>query len=751
MQANDLGRRVGAYRRRLPVAVVAAVGVAVSLSAYWLVPAAVVPPEGLAAGALGIGLLLTAIVILYVFSSVSGQDRVDRLIGDHRRELSQVNSELEEKAARLRTTEAALRDAEARQQDFAEAASDWFWEMDDQFRFSWVSLRFGEKIGISENQVRGRKLWQVTGIEPAEHGNWRHIRDALKSCQPFRDFDCTVRAPSGEMHTVRFGGRPHFHGKTDTLLGYRGTATDITRQILSQQQAARGHRQLLSAMDSMPDGMALYDADDRLVYCNKRGQEMCRPIADVNRPGVAYETLLRAWLDRGYVPEAAGREEEWVQGRLAAHHNPTGPIEVRRGDRVVEVRDNRAADGSIFQVAIDVTNARLGEEQLRRVQKMEAVGTFASGIAHDFNNILGVIRGYADLAQGASPPGTPVADHLIQIVRSVERASAVTKALLAFTSKRAPETQIVDLTRLLGEQTFLLKPLLKSKIELTIQSEGAPGFARIDPDLFGQAIVNLAINARDAMPDGGQLQIAIDSPDEVSNLRLPDGSPGWVRVTVTDTGMGMDSTTCARIFEPFFTTKEQGKGTGLGLAMVYSIVTQAGGSISVASEPGWGTTFTIYLPAVVPPSGPGDGLVLVAEIAASPARRTGETILLAEDEPELRTLLSQVLSTAGYRVLTAFDGGAALELYDANAVDLLVTDIVMPRLDGLKLAALCREIQPAVPVIYITGDPGRGGHDAADIPFGATVLFKPFHPQRLVEAVAAAIAGRTIVVEEEAI
>jgi CheY-like chemotaxis protein len=380
---------------------------------------------------------------------------------------------------------------------------------------------------------------------------------------------------------------------------------------------------------------------------------------------------------------------------------------------------------------------------------MEAVGTFAGGIAHDFNNILGVIRGYADLARAATPEDAPISDYLTQIVRSVERASSVTKALLSFTRKRAPELRVVDLTKLLGEQTFLLKPLLKSKIELAIQSEGAPGFARIDPDLFGQAIVNLAINARDAMPDGGQLQIAIDNPDEAPSLRLPDGSPGWVRITVTDTGVGMDAKTCARIFEPFFTTKEQGRGTGLGLAMVYSIVTQAGGSITVASETGWGTTFTIYLPAIVPPSDTEEDLAIVATTEASPARHTGETILLADDEAELRTLLTKVLTAAGYRVLDAFDGGAALELFDANTVDLLITDIVMPRVDGLKLSALCREISPALPVIYITGDPGRGGRETADIPRGATVLFKPFHPQRLVEAVAAALAHGTTKVEEE--
>jgi signal transduction histidine kinase/ActR/RegA family two-component response regulator len=636
MQVNDFAPRAGASRRRLPVITVAVAGILLSWALYWQF-------DRPAIGALLIGLLLTAVLTLYVFSNISGLERGERVIDDRTRELSRVQGEVQEQIARLRAAEAALRVAEARQEEYAEAA------------------------------------------------------------------------------------------------------------LNGQRQAARAHHQLLSAMDSMPDGIALYDADDRLVYCNKRGREMCQPIADVNLPGVAYETLLRTWLERGYVPEAEGRAEEWVRERLAAHRNPAGVIEARRGDRVVEVRDNRAPDGSIFQVAVDITNVRLGEEQLRRAQKMEAVGTFAGGIAHDFNNILGVIRGYADLARVAIPADTPVADHLTQIVRSVERASAVTKALLAFTRKREPEMRVVDLTRLLGEQTFLLKPLLKSKIALTIQSEGAPGFAHIDPDLFGQAIINLAINARDAMPDGGQLQIAIDSPDEAPNLRLPDGSPGWVRITVTDTGMGMDPKICARIFEPFFTTKEQGKGTGLGLAMVYSIVTQSGGSISVASEPGWGTTFTIYLPAVVPLSIPGDDLALVADTAESPSRSTGETILLAEDEPELRALLTQVLSTAGYRVLTAPDGEAALELYDVNAINLLVTDIVMPKLDGLKLAALCCEIQPTLPVIYITGDPGRGGHDAADIPRGATVLFKPFHPKRLVEAVAAAIAGRAIAIEEEAL
>jgi signal transduction histidine kinase len=506
-----------------------------------------------------------------------------------------------------------------------------------------------------------------------------------------------------------------------------------TEDALQKSQA-----RFLQAMENDLDGVALFGANDRLIYCNERYRALCAPIADVIRPNVAFETMLTVAVQRGFIEEAIGCEAQWIQERMRRRHMPRGVMELRRSGRAVEIRENRAPDGSIFQVLSDVTEARLKEEHLNRAQKMEAVGAFAGGIAHDFNNILAVIRGYADLAKAFSRPDSPVAGHVTKIIRSVDRAAAVTKALLAFTRRRAPETRTVDLTRLLRDQKFLLKPLLKSKVELEISTDGPPLFARVDPDLFGQAIINLAINARDAMPAGGQLKLSIDCPPSAVALPPVVGSNGWARVMVADTGVGMDSETREQAFEPFFTTKGSGKGSGLGLAMVHRIVTQAGGSISVTSAPDCGTTFTIFLPTVEPPADVG----AVEQMDDTMVPRTvRHTILLAEDEPELRTLLSDALSAAGHRVLTAQDGGTALEIFDEIAIDLLVTDILMPEVSGLELAALCKELRPALPVIYITGDPGPENDQGHDIPKGATVLFKPFAPARLMKAIDVALAA----------
>jgi two-component system, cell cycle sensor histidine kinase and response regulator CckA len=360
---------------------------------------------------------------------------------------------------------------------------------------------------------------------------------------------------------------------------------------------------------------------------------------------------------------------------------------------------------------------------------MEAVGRLAGGIAHDFNNILTVINGFSRLMFERMPEGDDNREALAEIMQSGERAANLTRQLLAFSRKQRLRPQIVNVNPLLEGLTKLLRALIGEDIALTFTPDEQLGAVRLDPAQFEQAIINLAVNARDAMPGGGHVTLDTHERDldEIYAQSNPEVRPGrYVCVAVTDSGVGMDEATKARIFEPFFTTKEPGKGTGLGLAMVYGFVKQSGGHIDVRSAPNAGTSFKIYLPV----EAHGDSTP-IENRAPSAIPKGTETVLLVEDESAVRSLLRAVLQSNGYQVIEAADGesGAARAAsYDAH-IDLLLTDVVMPKLGGRQLAELLRRTRPNIRVLFMSGytdqpiDDDRGGVDA--------FLQKPFSPVEL--------------------
>jgi signal transduction histidine kinase/ActR/RegA family two-component response regulator len=381
------------------------------------------------------------------------------------------------------------------------------------------------------------------------------------------------------------------------------------------------------------------------------------------------------------------------------------------------------------------------EEQLRQAQKMEAVGQLAGGVAHDFNNLLTAIIGNTELLLRTIDLEDRRRLDVLEIHRAAHRAATLTRQLLAFSRKQVLQPRIVDLNGVVAELTAMLRRIIGEHVELRLQLE--PGLGRVlaDPNQLEQVITNLAVNARDAMPSGGTLTIRTATLDEAEVLpSSPESSPllgPLVELSVSDNGVGMDERTQARLFEPFFTTKELGRGTGLGLATVYGIVRQSGGHIRVSTRLHHGSTFTIYLPMAEGTAEP----EIEAEGWADIPRGTG-TILVVEDEDAVRYLACRVLRGNGYRVLEAADPAAALRIVQAEAqpIDLLVTDIVMPGMSGPVLAERLVAARPDLKVLYITGYAEEAIERQGALPAGGALLEKPFTAQQLADSVRQALA-----------
>ena len=408
-------------------------------------------------------------------------------------------------------------------------------------------------------------------------------------------------------------------------------------------------------------------------------------------------------------------------------------------DRGFPVRYDQGRVLMFTGVATDITERKALEQQLLQAQKMEAVGRLAGGVANDFNNLLMAITGYGELMRAKVLKGDPLYDHLENILKAGDRAAALTQQLLTFSRRQIVYPQLVDLNRVLLDLEPMLRRLIGEDLDLEVLTGKDPGVVKADPGHLGQIIMNLVVNARDAMPQGGRLTLKLAPVEfkESQHTRFGLAPPGpYVMLEVRDTGIGMDEATQAHAFEPFFTTKESGKGTGLGLSTVYGIVKQSGGYLVLASEPGAGSTFTIYLPrltAIVDPP--------KAKVPITANFRGEETILLVEDEDVLRSLLAKFLRLYGYTVLEARHAGEALlacEQYQ-EPIHVLVTDVVMPQMSGRELADRLTPLRPDMKVLYMSGytEDALVQHGVADrsVPF----LQKPFKPIELARRVYAVL------------
>ena len=437
--------------------------------------------------------------------------------------------------------------------------------------------------------------------------------------------------------------------------------------------------------------------------------------------------------------EIPGILEKISRGQSVEHYESERVTkDGRRLNVSISVSPLRDAGGEITgasAIARDITAQKRAESQLRQSQKMEAVGRLAGGVAHDFNNVLGIINSCTEFLRDRIDPTSEPSLYVENIKKATERGASLTRQLLAFSRKQVIQPQIFDLNERLKDVSKLLRPLMGEDVEVRIVSKSASAVVEADPGQFDQIVMNLAVNARDAMPRGGRfiLETGTVEFDEAFAEQHPPLTAGkYVVLAVSDNGIGMDEATVSRIFEPFFTTKELGEGTGLGLATVYGIVTQSGGHILVYSEPGHGTTFKIYLPS----SEHKIGLRTLPEKEAAAPIRQGITILLAEDDELMRSLTRQHLQEHGYTVIEASDGKSALQWAEAHPgrSDLLLTDVVMRGMSGPELVEHLNGSHPNLKVVYMSGYTGELIGERGRLK-GGPLLEKPFTRAALLNAI----------------
>ncbi len=628
-----------------------------------------------------------------------------------------------------RQVEQALRESEERFRLIATHSPDVVYCQDRDLRFTWVhnpvpphsaadligktDLDFPESatgvtIGITRQVMESGQAWHAE-VSVSENGVERWFD---KYIQP-------MLAPDG------------------AICGIVGYARDISARKLVEEQLGHASRYARSLIEASLDPLVTISREGKITDVNAATEQAT---------GVSRAVLIGSdFSDYFTEPEQARRgyrqvfEQGSVRDYPLAIRHPSGRLTHVLYNATLFQNDHGEVEG-VFAAARDITQRKALELQLMQAQKMEAVGRLAGGVAHDFNNLLTVVNGYSGLMLMTLPEHDPSRENLIEINRAGERAAALTRQLLAFSRKQLMAPKVLDLNQVVAEVGSMLARLIGENIDLVV--DPGPGLARVkaDPAQIEQVLMNLAVNARDAMPHGGYLAIStanvrLDGEDLVSHPAMAPGE--YVRLSVTDTGAGMDEETRNHAFEPFFTTKATGEGTGLGLSIVYGIVRQSGGDIDVASAPGHGTQFKIYFPRAAEEVERAD-----REAAGLPASAMGTgTILVVEDEGALARFARNVLESAGYTVLVTGQGQEALRIAAdyPKPILLLLTDVVLRgSMDGLEVAAQLRKARPETPVMYMTGYSSKlvaRGISAKD----AVLLAKPFTPAQLLDAVRRAI------------
>ena len=648
--------------------------------------------------------------------------------------LSSVGGQIALAIARKRT-EDDLRKQQEEQQIIFDSAPLMIWYKDTENRILRANRAAAESVGLKVNAVEGLSTYDLYPEEAAKYH--QDDLEVIKTGSPKLGIIEPYQTASGEKRWARTDKIP-YRDQEGNIIGVLVFASDITERKQAEEALQRSEANYRSLIEGAPYGIFRTSTDGRLFSANPALVEM-----------LGYGSLsemLGANLDRDIFCDPMQRK-----GICREHPNGFEGVEVgwkRRDSTPITVRvsgkpvRDAAGQASCYEmIAENITDRRFLEQQLRQAQKMEAVGRLAGGVAHDFNNLLMVILGHTGLLLEREDVDEWVHRKAEQVQKAADRAAGLTRQLLAFSRMQVLQPKVIDLNGIVSEMAKLLPRLIGENIELLVRLDPVLGPVKADPGQMEQVILNLAVNARDAMPEGGKLVIETSDAelDEAYARRHPPLQAGsYVLLAVTDTGIGMDVDTQALIFEPFFTTKERGKGTGLGLATVYGVVKQSGGYIWVYSEVGKGTTFKIYFPLVREP--------LDSRLSMEPSQAPAgtETILLVEDEGEVREVAREFLGLSGYAVIEAKDGAEAIELARKHSgpIHLLITDMVMPGIGGRELVKQLSQERGELRIIFMSGYTEYAVLQQGELERGAVLLPKPFTREVLARTVREVLEGK---------
>jgi two-component system, cell cycle sensor histidine kinase and response regulator CckA len=660
-------------------------------------------------------------------------DDLERKVAERTEELARAIRHLESEATERQRKEEDLRRLAA----IVECSEDAIIAADLNGKVTDWNAGAEKMFGYSRAEATGMPVSIIAGTD-RKHEPKEILARIRKGAGVMNQETVRIRQDGKHVH-VSLTVSP-IRNQSGRLTGSAAIVRDITERIEMEAALRRSEANFRSVIENSPYGALRSLLDGRILLANPAVVRMLGYSSESDLLILNMNTdVYRNPADRERVIEQSRNTEYLKDFEVEWKHRTGSPIMVRFSSHVVR---NQAGEIDHFDMMVqDITRQRNLEDQLRQAQKMEAIGRLAGGVAHDFNNLLGVIIGYSELALDRIEPASAVRSQVEQIRKAGERASALTRQLLAFSRQQVLDTKTLNLNAIISDMAQLLLRLIGEDIELQTKLDPDLHAIRGDQGQIEQVIMNLAVNARDAMPQGGKLIIetrnVMIEEDELQR-RAPMIAGDYILLTISDTGMGMDAETQAHIFEPFFTTKARGKGTGLGLATVYGVVKQSGGYIWVYSEPGLGATFKLYLPRVL------DKVQASRPPDTATSQQRSATILVVEDEPSLRTFTCTLLQENGYTVMEAGDGEEALALAGEykQPIHLLLTDMIMPGMNGPAVAERLASLHPEAKVLFMSGYSGFVSRGLVDP--HAVLVSKPFTRDELLRKIQQILSSRTL-------
>lgn len=603
---------------------------------------------------------------------------------------------------------------------------------DQNGRITFWNSAAEELFGYEADEVLGKFALDVTPTAESRSEGSRIFEELQKG-----------RQWSGEIHLRRKDGSTFpalvsnspIRDDDGELIGVVGVITDLSDLHQTQRELQKSEERFRALIEHTSEITTIVDTDGRVKYSSPARQRLLGSDPGERVGENIFEQTVIHPDDQPAIADAFRevRREPGVHVIVEARVQRSDGSWVLMEHEAHNMSDNPAVGGMVVH-SRDISERRELEQQLFHAQKMEAIGRLAGGVAHDFNNILTSITGHAELVLSEVAESSQLHEDTVEIKRAAERATNLTRQLLAFSRRQVLQPRVLDVNQVLGEMEKMLSRLIGSDVQVESRHARDLGHVMADRGQIEQVVLNLVVNARDAMPQGGRITLLTENVDVESGAGNGPAAPGpgeYVRLSVIDSGEGMDEETRKRIFEPFFTTKEVGKGTGLGLSTVYGIVEQSGGHVQVESEPGRGARFDIYLPRIEAP------LTDTRSTSHLDPASGSESILLVEDDPVVLRLAARILTDAGYTVFEASEGYEARRMAaeHEDEIDLLLTDVVMPEMDGRRVADMVRERIPDARVLFISGYSHEALAPRGVLEPGAFLLEKPFSPEQLLRRV----------------